>query len=127
MTRTVPEWIGKTLDDPVPPRVRVRVFTRAEGHCQLCTRKIMAGERWVADHIKAIVNGGENRERNLQLACDWCDRNVKTPADVAEKADTYRVRSKHLGVRKSKNPMPHGRNSATKRKMDGTIVPRRGK
>ena len=125
MTRTVAEWIGKSPDEPVPQRIRVRVWTRADGCCQSCTRKIAAGERWVADHIKAIINGGENRERNLQLLCDWCDRKVKTPADVAEKADTYRVRSKHLGVHKAKTPMPHGKHSATKRKMDGTIVDRR--
>lgn len=124
MSRSVDEWIGKSDDQAVPPRVRLRIWDKADGHCEICTRKINAGERWVADHKKAIVNGGANRESNLQLICDWCDRKVKTPADVAEKAEVYAVRTKHLGISESKTPMPFGRKSPWKKKFDGTIVRR---
>jgi len=122
MPRSLPEWIGATQDTPVPPRVRLRVKERAEHRCQNCTRPIVAGERWVADHIVAIVNGGENRERNLQLLCDWCDRNVKTPADVAQKSKEYEIRAKHNGVRpKQARPLPGTRASGIRRRMDGTV------
>lgn len=124
--RSVAEWIGRGPDDPVPPRVRLRVFDRAKGCCQICTRKIRSGERWVADHIKAIINGGENRERNLQLICDWCDRKVKTPADSAEKAKTYAKRCADLGLKQRKGrPMPGTKASGIKQKLDGTWVDRR--
>lgn len=119
--RSVPEWIGASPDEDVPQRVRVRVWKKADGYCQSCTRKIAAGERWVADHVVALINGGENRERNLQLLCDWCDRKVKTPADVAEKARAYRKQSKHLGLRKSSHPIPGSRSTPFRKHMDGTV------
>jgi 5-methylcytosine-specific restriction protein A len=106
MSRTVDEWIGRNDDEPVPPRVRVRVFERDEGRCRICTRKISAGDRWVCDHVQAIVNGGANRESNLQTICSWCDRTIKTPADVGEKSRVYRKRAKDIGAwPKSKRPL----------------------
>jgi len=122
--RSVEEWSGATVDTPVPPRVRLRVFDRAGGCCQICTRKIRSGDRWVADHIQAIINGGENRERNLQLICDWCDRKVKTPADSAEKARTHAKRCADLGIKK-KSTFRTSRDGPFKQKMDGTIVDRK--
>lgn len=116
-TRAVPEWIGDTPDTTVPPRVRQRVWLRCNGKCQICTRKIMAGETWINDHIRAIINGGENRESNLQVICTWCDRKVKTPADVKEKSKVARVRAAHLGI-KEKKPW----STKWKKKMDGTTV-----
>lgn len=103
MARSVEPWVGRNDDEAVPPRVRVRVYTAADGHCQMCTRKINAGERWVADHKIAIINGGANSEINLQLICDWCDRKVKTPADSGEKATVYAKKSAHLGVKKPRS------------------------
>ena len=84
MARTVTEWIGKSDDDPVPPKVRLRVFIRFGGICGICTVKIRA-KRWICDHKHALCNGGENRERNLWPIHEACDRKVKTPRDVAEK------------------------------------------
>lgn len=103
MARSVPEWIGATLDTPVPPRVRARVLLRDNGHCRLCTRRLGASEKWICDHIIAIVNGGENRESNLQTICGWCDKNIKTPADVAEKSKVARQRTRHAGIRKPRS------------------------
>ena len=34
----LPEWVGETPDTPVPKRVRIRVFERDRGQCQICTR-----------------------------------------------------------------------------------------
>lgn len=96
MSRSTEEWIGKTDDQPFPPRVRLRIFERANGHCQECGRKIMAGDRWVADHTIALINGGENRESNGRCICDWCDKHVKTPSDVAIKAKTYAKQKAYL-------------------------------
>lgn len=119
MTRTVAEWIGKSDDDLVPPRVRLRVFLKFDGICGICTVKIR-GRHWVCDHLKAIVNGGENRERNLWPIHVACDRKIKTPADVAEKKINNRVRMKHLGIKKRKGrPMPGSRDSGIKMKIGG--------
>lgn len=93
--RSVEEWCGKTPDTPVPPRVRLRVFDRADGRCHRCERKIAAGEHWTLEHLKALIRGGQNRESNLGVTCDWC-LPEKNAEDVAEKADTYAKRRKHI-------------------------------
>lgn len=124
--RTNAEWIGKTDDTAVPDHVRLRVFDTFNGVCGICTVKIR-GRRWVCDHRKALVNGGENRENNLWPIHEECDRKVKTPADVAEKSINNRVRSKHLGITKTKfRPMPGTLASGLRKGMDGTVQ-KRGK
>lgn len=119
MARSRPEWIGKNDDEPVPDRVRLRVFDKAKGLCAECKNKIIGG-RWVCDHRIAIINGGENREKNLGAICDLCDRKVKTPRDVAEKALIARVKAKHLGIKRRKGrPMPGSKASGVKMKIGG--------
>lgn len=95
--RSVEEWIGKNDDEPVPPRVRLRVFDRFNGKCTICTRKVLVGERWTCEHVKAIANGGQNHESNLGVTCCNClaDKNAD---DLAEKSDVYHKRARHLGI-----------------------------
>lgn len=121
--RSTPEWIGANDDVAVPQRVRLRVLYRFELKCAHCKRFILPGVRWVCDHIIALINGGENRENNLQPLCGWCAPK-KDAEDVAEKSATYASRSRHLGVAKSKHPMPCGRNSPYKKTMSGMVVRR---
>lgn len=97
MSRAVDEWIGASDDSRPPSRVRLRVFQRYEGRCYLSGRKIGAGDLWDLDHIKALINGGENRESNLAPALKAAHR-IKTNADVAEKAKVDRIAKKHLGL-----------------------------
>lgn len=101
MSRSVPEWIGKTPDTPIPPRVRLRVFERHGGICHISKRKIMPGEAWDCDHFIALINGGEHRESNLRPALQKYHR-VKTAEDVKEKAVTARKRMMNLGIKPKK-------------------------
>lgn len=100
MTRSVEAWIGKTDDSAIPPRVRLRIWEAAGGRCQICGRKLGPADRWDADHVVALVNGGTHSEANLQVACTWCHK-AKTAEDVAQKAHNSRVRMRHAGIRKS--------------------------
>lgn len=93
--RTVPEWIGKTPDTKIPDHVKLRVFTEHGGICPKCTRKLQRG-KWDCDHVTAIINGGENRERNLQPLCRTPCHSEKTAADVAEKSKVYQKRKSHV-------------------------------
>ena len=77
--------------------VRDRVYTRGDGKCAHCTRSIDEKLRPAIDHIIAIINGGKNRESNLQLLCVPCHK-TKTKADVAEKSTVYRKRMKDRGL-----------------------------
>lgn len=118
--RAVDEWIGRNDDDPVPPRVKLRVFDRHKERCAICTLPIRGKLLPAYDHIVAITNGGENRERNLQLLCVPCHK-VKTGSDVGEKRINNRVKAKHLGIRKSKRPMPGSRGSGIRKRMSGKV------
>lgn len=107
MSRSVPEWIGKTDDTAIPPRVRLRVFDAFGGCCAICKRKLgVAGESPEYDHIQALTNGGENRETNIQPLCKNCHK-PKTKQDVAIKSKNARVRAKHIGAAPKKRKMPY--------------------
>lgn len=112
--RSVAEWIGRTPDTAAPDRVRLRVFERAGGCCHRCGRKIAAGEAWTLEHLIALILGGENRERNLDVTCGFC-LPVKNAEDVAQKAKNARVAKKHLGLAKPRKKMSY-------RRFDGTPV-----
>lgn len=103
--RSVPEWIGSHPDQKVPPRVRVRVFDRHEGRCYRTGRKIMPGDAWELEHVKALCNGGEHRESNMAPILAGKPHKEKTAEDVAEKSKVARIRAKWLGLW-PKSPRP---------------------
>lgn len=103
MSRATPEWIGKTPDAKIPPRVRRRVFMAHGGVCHLAGRKIKPGEPWDCDHVIALINGGEHRESNLAPALRDKHRE-KTAEDVAEKSRVYRKAAKNIGIDLRKGP-----------------------
>jgi 5-methylcytosine-specific restriction protein A len=107
MARSVEAWAGKTDDSAIPPRVRLRVWDREQGKCHRCARKIPVGDAWIIEHRIALINGGANAEPNLCLSCSWC-KPLKDAEDVAEKAATYRVRSKHVLPAKKSNWQSRG-------------------
>lgn len=113
--RKVPEWIGKTDDSPIPDRVKDRVFEAYDRRCYLTFRPIARGDAWHVEHIKAICNGGENRESNLAPALVEPHKE-KTRADRKLKSKSDRVRRKHHGIRRSKHPIMGWR------RFDGTPV-----
>lgn len=122
MSRSTDEWIGKTDDAAIPPRVRLRVFEAHGGICHLSGRRIQAGEHWDCDHVVALVNGGEHRESNLAPALRDKHRE-KTANDVREKSIVRRKRMKSIGIAPKKGrPMPGSKASKFKRKMNGEVV-----
>lgn len=97
MSRELAEWIGKDDNTAIPPRVRLRVLLAYDGRCYKSGRKIMPGDKWQIDHVRALINGGENREANLAPILTT-EHTVKTRADVQEKSKTYRIAAKHNGT-----------------------------
>jgi 5-methylcytosine-specific restriction endonuclease McrA len=122
MSRSVNEWIGRTDDTPVPDRVRVRVFLAKGGKCHACGRKVNAAvEPWTCEHLIALINGGENRESNLDVTCCNC-LPAKNAGDVAIKSKTAKMRKKTILKRKSKwRPMPGSRASGIRKRMNGDV------
>jgi 5-methylcytosine-specific restriction protein A len=120
MSRSVPEWIGKTDDTPVPDRVKLRVFEKFEGICPKCTRELEPGA-WECDHVIPLILGGANRETNLQPLCADPCHSSKTALDVKLKAKVERVRRHRAGIRK-RSRFPGSRDSKFKRKLNGEVV-----
>lgn len=116
--RSVPEWIGKTDDEKVPPRVRLRLFEQYRGICQLSGRKIMAGEAWDLDHKKALWRGGEHRESNLHPVLKQPHRE-KSAEEQSIQAKCDRTRKKHLGIYPKSKARLKSRGFASTR-SDGT-------
>ena len=122
MARDVPEWRGKDDNSTIPPNVRDRVFTRADGRCAICTLQIKGGLRPAIDHKIALCNGGQHAEGNLQLLCVPCHQR-KTKTDVGEKSTVYRKRLKDRGIRKPSR-FPGSKDSGWKKLMNGEVVKR---
>ena len=122
MARKVTPWVGKTDDSRVPPRVRLRIFIRADGKCELC-KSVIRGGRWECDHTIALINGGENAETNLRCLCRNCHLN-ETVKDVDEKSKVARIAMQHWGIKKAKRPMPGSKAARWKRKMSGEVIER---
>lgn len=99
MARKVSEWIGNTDDHRAPAGVRDRIIAR-DNRCHLCGLPV-EGKKWDLDHVKALINGGENRESNLRPAHRKCHVE-KTAVDVAEKAKVAAIRKKHIGITRPK-------------------------
>jgi 5-methylcytosine-specific restriction endonuclease McrA len=98
MSREVSEWIGSHDDQAIPPRVKVRIFQKADGKCANCGRPIAGSVRPAYDHIVPLIAGGRNRESNVQLLCVSPCHAEKTRADVAEKKLVARKHKKHIGA-----------------------------
>jgi 5-methylcytosine-specific restriction endonuclease McrA len=119
MPRLTEEWIGKNDNEPIPPRVKLRIFEKFDGTCCHCHRSIRGKLLPRYDHILALINGGENRESNGQLLCHEC-HDLKTKSDVREKSVIYNKRIKRMGF-KRKKLIPGSKGSGVRRRMDGTV------
>ena len=115
MPRTLPEWFGATPDTPAPDRVRLRVLQRHGGRCPVCTR-LLPPNRWDLDHIVAVIEGGENRESNLQPVCNYPCHRDKTRAEVGRKSRAYEIQAVHKGAKVKRRTIVQWR------RFDGTIV-----
>jgi 5-methylcytosine-specific restriction protein A len=98
MSRAVEEWIGFDANAPIPKRVKLRVLLAYGGKCYRTGHKFRPGDKIEFDHIKALCNGGENRESNLAPILGGKVHQEKTREDVSERVKTDRMRAKNLGL-----------------------------
>lgn len=121
------EDVGTTKRKNMTPRMRLKVWEAHKGICKLCGGKIDGvRERWIVEHIIPLALGGEDTEANMAPAHEGCAlaKTFGKSGDIAKAAKAKRVKSKHLGIKKSKNPLPGSKGSKFKKKMDGSVVPR---
>lgn len=108
------------------PRRRMRIWTAHGGVCHICGAKIDGGkERWDVDHVIPLELSGDDSDENLAPVHAACHK-AKTHDDVKSIRKAERMRQRNLGIRRCrKSPIPGGRGSGWKRKLNGQIV-RRG-
>lgn len=117
MSRSVPEWRGKSDDEKIPARVKLRVFQKFNGICPKCTRKLEPG-KWDCDHIIALALGGEHREFNLRPLCHSPCHQDKTRDDAALRKRFNAGQKKRAGIKKRRRTIPG-------RRFNGDPIPSR--
>lgn len=119
--------VGTTKRKSMTPRMRLKVWEAHKGVCVLCSGKIDGvRERWIVEHITPLALGGEDTEANMGPAHEACAiaKTIGKTGDLAKAAKAKRVKTKHLGIKKSKNPLPGGKGSKWKKKINGGVVAR---
>jgi hypothetical protein len=86
-----------------------------------CTAKLFPGKTFY-EHVIPDGLGGEPTAENGAALCFDCWRAKTRAYDVPQVARAKRVSEKQFGVRKSKTPLPAGRHSRWKRKLNGKVV-----
>ena len=120
MSRTVKEWIGKTDDTAPSAACKRRILDRQDNKCAITGLPFTPKDPPKFDHIVPIWLKGKNRESNLQ-AIRGEPHEIKTSNEAKVRAKVNKVRSKHLGLKKTKRPLPGSRASGIRKRMDGTV------
>jgi len=119
MSRSVPEWIGRTPDSKVPDHVKLRIFRNAEGICHISGRKIAPGEPWQIEHVIPLHAGGRHSEDNLRPAL-VDPHKIKTAKEMRRKAKGDAQAKSSLGIRPDKPAIPSRPKAERERRFDRT-------
>lgn len=104
MTLTLPPVLP-TKRKPLTKRQRVRMHDEHGSKCVVCLEPIPAGEPFIDEHIIPLAIGGSNDASNRGPAHVGCAK-IKTVRDQAVIAKSYRVRARHLGIKKTPKGRP---------------------
>jgi len=118
------EDVGTTKRGNLSARRKLAIWEREKGFCMICGIKLITGG-FIFEHVKALELGGSDTDDNIRLTCKPC-ATEKTKIDHSLTAKAKRSKTAVLGLKESKTPLPFGKKSKFKKKLDGTIVLRKG-
>jgi hypothetical protein len=84
--------------------------------------KVIPGQDWAVSHEIPLEAGGLDDASNWLVAHRTCHRQHTAKVDAPLIAKVKRIHQRHIGAKKSRNPMPGGRGSKWKKRMDGSVV-----
>ena len=116
------EDMGTTKRGNLSARRKLAIWEREKGKCMVCSVKLATG-KFIFEHVRALELGGNDTDDNIRLTCKGC-ATEKTKQDHSNAARAKRKKTSVLGLKQSKTPMPFGKGSKFKKKMDGTVVRR---
>lgn len=114
--------IGTTRRGSLSARKKLAIWEKEKGCCMLCGIKLKTGG-FIYEHVRALELGGEDTEDNIRLTCKPC-ATEKTKNDHSMAAKAKRQKANTLGLKTSKTPLPFGKGSKWKKKLDGSVVRR---
>jgi 5-methylcytosine-specific restriction endonuclease McrA len=116
------EDVGTTKRGNLSAKRKLAIWEREKGMCMVCGVKLMTG-KFIFEHVRALELGGADTDDNIRLTCKGC-ATEKTKQDHSMAAKAKRQKRAVLGMKTSKSPLPGGKNSKWKKKLDGTVVKR---
>lgn len=109
---------------PLTDKQRLKLFIEENGICCVCGFKIDGVKEAWDEHIKPLWRDGTNERKNRGVAHRKCARQ-KTDGEASDRAKVRSVAEKHFGAHRAEfKPMPCGRASPWKKKMNGKVVRR---
>jgi 5-methylcytosine-specific restriction endonuclease McrA len=105
-----------------PAKVKAEAAIRANGHCEKCTAKLMAGHIEF-DHAIPLAIGGTSDIGNCICVCTNCHKEKTAKIDAPRIAKTRRMGRKHLGIKK-RSRFACARSGPFKQKIGGGVVRR---
>ena len=105
-TAKLKEWVGRTPEAMPGQTVLLRLYNKQDGICACGCGQMMNlnRDKVDCDHIVALIDGGENRESNLQLLLNGCHK-AKTAAEATARSEERRHKAKAFtALRKSQWP-----------------------
>jgi 5-methylcytosine-specific restriction endonuclease McrA len=118
------EDVSTTKRGNLSVKRKLTIWEREKGFCMICGIKLITGG-FIFEHVKALELGGSDTDDNIRLTCKPC-ATEKTKKDHSTAAKAKRSKAAVLGLKESKTPLPFGKRSKFKKKLDGTIVLRKG-
>lgn len=109
----------------ISTKQRAELFLAHKRICHICGGEIDGiRERWDVEHIIPLALGGDDEPSNWAPAHVACHK-LKTKQDAADIGRARRVSARHVGATApSRTPLPCGRRSKWKKKINGSVVPR---
>lgn len=121
--------VGTTPRKPLTPTKRLKLFEDHKGICCICKTQIMAGEKWIDEHKRALVLGGSNDLSNRGPSHIKCAGIKTAKQDIPAGAKAKRQKMASLGIKDETKPKiksPGFAKSAKPPRIEKQMPPRQG-